>query len=300
MAQARIASRIPRTPDGRPDLQGTWLNNTATPLERPKELAGKTHFTEEEARDYEARYLWERAVATVAGDPFELEVASDMDVFEPGQLLPDRRTSLITDPADGMVPANTPAAQQRLRERTDRQKVHYAENPENFPNADRCLSVGSATGPPMLPVFYNNNVQIVQTRDHVVIVTEMIHDARIVTLNRRAHLPPEIRLWKGDPIGHWEGDVLVVDTLNFTDKTNIRGSGSQLHLVERFSLADPDTLHYTFTVDDPDSFARPWSATSAMSRTSARMFEYSCHEANYSLMNALRGARFAEQPAPKR
>jgi len=295
----RAAAPLPRTADGHPDLQGVWLNDTATPLERPKAFAEKAYFTPAEAREYEARYLLDRAAATVAGDSFELEVASDNDAFEPGKVLPSMRTSLVTDPPDGIVPSLTSDGQRRVRERTDRIRTHYADNPENFPNSDRCLNVGTATGPPMLPVFYNNNVQIVQTRDYMLVHTEMIHDARVIPLTRTTHLPRQVRLWTGDAVGRWDGDTLVVDTTNFTDKTAFRGTGSGLHVVERFSLSDPDTLGYSFTVDDSETFVRAWSATSAMTRTSARVFEYACHEANYSMLNALRGARFAEQHPPK-
>ncbi len=179
-----------RTADHHPDLQGMWLNNTATPLERPKDFAGKAIVTDADAREYEKRYQLDRTAAISPVDPvFELQAAGDLDTYEPGRLLPGNRTSMITNPADGRVPALTPAAQQRLAVQTDRVKTHYGENPENFPNTERCLMMGNSSSPPMLPVFYNNNVQIVQTRDYVVIVSEMIHDARIVPLDGRPHLP---------------------------------------------------------------------------------------------------------------
>jgi hypothetical protein len=296
-----LAHTAPRTPDERPDLQGLWLNNTATPLERPKDLAGKEFFTDDEAQEYEGRYLLDRTVALSPGDPrFELQLAGDLDTYEPGHILPSRRTSLITDPADGRVPALVPEARRLSNERAEHLKTHYADNPEDFPNADRCLMIGNAAAPPLLPVFYNNNVQIVQTRDDVMILSEMIHDARVIPLDGRAHLPANIRQWKGDSIGRWEGETLVVDTTNFTDKTTLRGSGRLLHVIERFTLSDPDTLTYRFTIDDPASFVRSWSGESMMFRTRGRMFEYACHEANYSLSNVLRGARFAEQAPPKR
>jgi hypothetical protein len=193
------------------------------------------------------------------------------------------------------VPALIPGAQQRFSERNERLKVHYLENPEDFTFAERCLIVANTSAPPMLPAFYNNNVQIVQTRDYVTIVSEMIHDVRIIPLNRRAHLPAGIGQWKGDSIGHWDGDTLVVDTTNFTDKTTLRGSGTALHVVERFSLGDPDTLKYQFTIDDPGAFVRSWSGESVMTRTDDRMFEYACHEANESLPIMMRGARFDEK-----
>ena len=292
-----LAQKTARTPDGRPDLQGMWLNNTATPLQREKDFADKAFFTEDEARDYETHYLMDRAAAINAGKPFELEVGADVDAFDWGHVLPNRRTSLVVDPADGRVPALTPDAQRLLVERAAYLTAHYAENPEDLRNGERCLTMisGNAAGAPMLPAFYNNNVQIVQTSDYVMIESEMIHDARVIPLDRRRHLPAAIRQWKGDSIGRWEGETLVVDTTNFTDRTSWRGSGSMLHVVERFTLSDANTLGYSFTIDDPASFIRPWSAEMVMSKTEGRMFEYACHEANYSMTNVLRGARFAEK-----
>jgi hypothetical protein len=290
-----VAQHTLRTPDGRPDLQGTWLNNTATPLERPKGFTDKPFFTEQEAREYERHYLLDRTVAISPEDPFELNLGADLDTYEPGHVLPDRRTALITDPPDGKVPSLTPEARSRAAARAAHFKAHRAENPEDLLNADRCLEIGNASVPPMLPVFYNNGVQIVQTPDYVMILSEMIHDARIVPLRGRSHLPPTIRQWKGDSVGRWEGDTLVVDTTNFTDKTTLRGSGPGLHVTERFRLSDRDTLDYRFTVDDPASFVRSWAGESLMTRTGQPVYEYACHEANYSMLDELRGARFAER-----
>jgi hypothetical protein len=292
-----LAQKTARTPDGRPDLQGMWLNNTATPLQREKDFAEKAFFTEDEALDYETHYLMDRAVAINVGKPFELEVGADLDALDWGHVLPNRRTSLVVDPADGRVPALTPDAQRLLIERTEHLNAHYAENPEDFRNGERCLTMigGAAAGAPMLPAFYNNNVQIVQSADYVMIESEMIHDARVIPLDGRAHLPATIRQWKGDSIGHWEGDTLVVDTTNFTDKTSFRGSSAMLHVVERFALSDANMLSYQFTIDDPASFVRSWSAEMMMWKTDRPMFEYACHEANYSMTNVLRGARFEEK-----
>jgi hypothetical protein len=290
------AQATARTPDGLPDLQGMWLNDTATPLERTKEFADKAVFTDAEARDYERHYQLDRTMALSRGDPaFEIVVAGDLDTYEPGHVLPGMRTSMITDPADGRIPALRPEAARVFSERTAHMTAHYAENPEDFPNAERCLMIGNTAGPPMLPVFYNNNVRIVQTHDYVMIESEMIHDARLIPLNRTTHLPSAIRQWKGDSIGRWEGDTLVVDTTNFSDETTVRGSGSALHVVERFTLRSAGVLAYQFTIDDPVAFSRPWSAESVMSKTSDRMFEYACHEANYSLVNVMKGSRLGEQ-----
>jgi hypothetical protein len=204
---------------------------------------------------------------------------------------------LITDPPDGHIPALTPSAQRRVSDVTERFKTHYAENPENFPNAERCIIMANASAPPMLPVFYNNNVQIVETRDYVVIVSEMIHDARIIPLDGRPHLAAGIGQWAGNSIGHWERDALVIDTTNFTENTAFRGSGPRLHIVERLSLNGPDSLRYQFTVDDPESFVGPWAGESEMSRTEGRMFEYACHEGNYSLPSVMRGMQ--AKPLPR-
>jgi hypothetical protein len=274
-----------------------WLNNTATPLQREKDFAEKAFFTEDEALEYETHYLMDRAVAINAGKPFELEVGADLDAFDWGHVLPNRRTSLVVDPADGRVPALTPDAQRLLIERTEHLNAHYAENPEDLRNGERCLTMigGAAAAPPMLPAFYNNNVQIVQTADYVMIESEMIHDARVIPLDGRPHLPAAIRQWKGDSIGHWEGDTLVVDTTNFTDQTSLRGSSAMLHVVERFALSDANMLSYQFTIDDPASFVSSWSAEMIMWKTDRPMFEYACHEANYSMTNVLRGARFEEK-----
>jgi len=289
-----------RTSDGRPDLQGTWLNNTATPLERPKEFGSRAFFTSDEARTYEQHYLVDTLAHPVSRYKAieRAAAAGDIETYEPGRVLPDLRNSLIVDPADGRVPALTPAAQQRAALRAQHLNEHYADNPEDLLNGERCLSVGNTAVPPLLPIFYNNAVQIVQTRDYVTIVSEMIHDARVISLTGRPHLPAGIRQWKGDSIGHWEGDTLVVDTTNFTDRTPFRGSGPALHLVERFSRIAVDSLRYQFAIDDSESFVRRWSADSLLVRTDERVFEYACHEANYSLVNQLRGARF-EEKSPK-
>jgi len=293
---AAIRAQALRTPDGHPDFQGLWLNNTATPLERPADFAGRVTVTDAEARAYEKRYQLDRTVALTRDTPeFELDVAGDLDTYEPGRLLPGNRTSLITDPADGRVPALTAEAQARLKAQAERTNGRYAEGPENFTNPERCLQVANTSSPPMMPAFYNNNFQIVQTRDYVMIVSEMIHDVRIIPLDGRAHLPASIGQWKGHSVGRWDGNTLIVDTTNFNDKTTLRGSGPGLHVIERFSLGDSNTLRYQFTIDDPASFARPWSGESAMTRSGERMFEYACHEGNQSLPYTMRGRRFAEK-----
>jgi hypothetical protein len=299
MARDLSGQSIGRTADGRPDLQGMWVNDTATPLERPQQFAGRAVVSDEEARAFEQRYQVDRLMQSVPRDKaFEVEAAAgDIATYEPGRMLPGGRTSMIIEPSDGKVPALTPNAQRRVADRARHLEQHYADNPEDMPNGERCLAIANTAIPPLLPLFYNNSVQIIQTNDYVVIVSEMIHDARIIPIGGRGdHLPREIAQWKGDSIGRWDGDTLVVDTTNFSDKSSLRGSGPQLHVIERFTLgSDRNRLVYQFTIDDPDSFTQRWIAESALSRTDGRMFEYACHEGNYSMASTLRGARFAER-----
>jgi hypothetical protein len=219
-----------------------------------------------------------------------------------------KRTSLVVDPPDGHVPAYTPSAKQRVaalvsRPTSDVQETNDPglepagsyDDPERRPLGERCiLGFGSTSGPPVLPdYFYNNLHQIVQTQDTVMILSEMVHDARIVRMNAQ-HLPKTIRRWMGDSVGHWEGDTLVVDTTNFTDKTRFRGSTEDLHVIERFTRVDARTLLYRFTIDDPATWAAPWTGEYAWPATDQPIYEYACHEANYALGDILRGARTRE------
>ena len=203
------------------------------------------------------------------------------------------RTSLIVDPPDGRIPPLTADGQARAAARAEARRLHPADGPEDRSLGERCLLFNA--GPPMLSGPYNNYVQILQTRDHVVIHNEMIHDARVVPLDGRPHVPPSIRLLLGDSRGRWEGDALVVETTNFTNKTTVRGSGERLRLVERFTRTGPRTLLYEFTVDDPASFTKPWSAALPMTKTDDRLYEYACHEGNYAMTGILRGSRAGEQ-----
>ena len=285
-AKAKQPWTTPRTPDGHPDFQGIWDFRTATPVERPRELAGKEFFaSDEEAAEFERRAAERINDTLVVHPPAWLDYGT--------RVLRSRRTSLIVDPRDGRVPALTPAAQQKASARADARR--RAEGPEDFSLAERCILFGA--GPPIVPGAYNNNIQIVQTRDTVVISNEMIHDARIVPTDGRPHLPPQIRPLLGDSRGHWEGDTLVIDTTNFTKETRFRGSDENLRLTERFTRTDRDTLLYEFTVDDPTAFAARWTAALPMARSEERMYEYACHEGNYGLRNMLTSARYAEKAA---
>lgn len=297
-ASARLSGQaIPRTADGRPDFAGIWTNSTLTPFERPKEFAGKEFFTPKEAADYGRRMQQknnrDRRGATPQDD---VNLAYNEAWFDRGtKVYSNLRTSVVVDPADGRVPALTPEARDAAAARAAVQS-RRPEGPEDFPVAVRCLLLANA-GPPMVSTAYNNNYAIVQTRDFVGIDVEMIHDMRIIPLSGRSHISISIRLWMGDSVGHWDGDTLVVDTTNFTDKTHFRGSDQNLHLIERFRLMNAKTIHYRFTVDDPTAFLKPWTGEIIMSRAPGPLYEYACHEGNYSLADMLRGAR-AEEKTP--
>jgi hypothetical protein len=285
----------PHTPDGQPDLQGIWTNATITPFERPKELAGKEFFTEQEAAEYEKQML-QSGNRDQRGKTPEADVAGAYNNFwfERGsKVVPTRRTSLVVDPPDGKVPPLTPEAQKAAAARAEVQR-RPPEGPEDMGLPERCILWPTA-GPPMVPSGYNNNYQILQTPGYVVILIEMIHDVRVIPLNGRPHLPQNIRLWMGDSRGRWEGNTLVVDTTNFTDKTHFRGSDENLHLVERFTRVSPDTILYQFTVEDPTAFTKPWTGEAPLMKTPGPIYEYACHEGNYSMTNVLSGARSAEK-----
>lgn len=285
------------TRDRPPDFDGIWNSATATPLERPPELKDKPFFTPEEA----AR--WERAFAQRNEEPSPQAAAKGTGTgtyntvyreFGTG-VVKTLRTSIITDPPDGRIPALTPAAAEIKRRRLEGLKKF--ENPEDLGLQDQCLAFVTA-GPPMLPYSYNSNYQIVQTPDAVLVHAEMIHDARIIHLDGRPHLPSSMRSWMGDSIGHWDGDTLVADTTNFNDGGGFYGDAGgnfgwdrNLHIIERFRLFDADTLLYQFEIDNPTAFTRPWKGELTMTRSGERIYEYACHEGNYSLTNMLRGYR---------
>jgi hypothetical protein len=288
----------PRTPDGHPDLQGTWNTATLTPLERPAEFADKPILTAQEAKAYEDRLLRDgnrdRREATPEADAAG---AYNEFWFERGShIVPDRRTSLVIDPPDGRIPPLTPEAQKRRAALAEYRRQHPADGPEDFALQNRCLLWGTA-GPPMMPSAYNNNYQIVQGPGYVSILVEMIHDARIIPTNGSSHLPSNVRLWLGDSRGHWEGDTLVVETTNFTNKTNFRGASENMRLTERFTRVNADTINYEFTVNDPSSFTKPWSGRVPMKKSTGPVFEYACNEGNYALAGILGGARAEEKAA---
>jgi len=336
-------SSMPRTPDGHPDLQGTYDLATMTPFERfpgdpaylTKEQADKLRKAEIDRRTADKGKVDPTKRAEVGGDKtagktyFEilekagggavggydrlwLNQGSNFVIVD-GQI----RTSIVIDPPNGHVPPLNAAAKKRganqfglptsdAGEDTNVSDTARAaavargeyDNPEQRPLSERCLlGFGSTSGPPALPdYFYNDLHQIVQTPDSILIVSEMIHDARIVRMNAE-HLPKNIRRWMGDSVGHWEGDTLVIDTTNFTDKTRYHGSTADLHVVERLKRLDAKTLLYRFTIEDPNTWDRAWSGEMAWPSTNQPMYEYACHEGNYALGDVLRGARLQESGA---
>ena len=292
----------PRTPDGAPDLEGVWTNNTATPLQRPKNLAGKEFYTQAELEGQVKGEKDRLAKNEEEGRPTEPGTAEDVhyDFSEYGldrgqsKLVWNQRTSIIVGP-DGRIPPLTPEARQRLAERRAKEKGHEFDGPESRPLGARCLARANV-GPPLLPTAYNSNLQIVQGTGYVVIETEEIHDARLIPTDGRRHVPSTIRQWMGDSVGHWEGNTLVVDTTNFTDLNPFEGA-QNLHVVERLTRVDNETILYQFTVEDPGMWTKPWSGEVPISKIQGQLYEYACHEANYGLANTLRGARVAEKEA---
>ncbi|OLC40388.1 MAG: hypothetical protein AUH43_26510 [Acidobacteria bacterium 13_1_40CM_65_14] len=278
----RRAWTPPRTAWGDIDLQGIWNYATMTPLERPRELSNADVLTAEQAAAYERQINERQGAANSTAGP---------DWWDPGtRRLTNRRTSLIVDPPDGRVPTMIPDAQARATARAQAARDRGpAEGPEDLGLNVRCL-VWSTAGPPMLPGVYNNNVDFVQTRDYIVIVNEMIHDARIVPMDGRPH--GTVPRWMGDSRGRWDAGTLVIDTIAFTDKTNFRGADEKLHLVERFTRVDADTIEYQFTAEDPTVWTRSWTAAFPLHKTSDRMYEYACHEGNArSVEGILRASR---------
>lgn len=319
---------MPRTPNGKPDLQGNWSNETQTPLERP-DKQGAT-LTKEQAQAIEDRAKLVAEFRDQASDPNRptppkggedrLIAPGDPSFIErisaaaggkvggyngfwldPGDKVIKidgvARSSIVVDPPDGHVPALTAEARQRNTERAAAaKKFGEFDHPELRGLAERCLlSFGSNAGPPMLPnYFYNNNYQIVQTKDHVMIMTEMVHDVRIIRLGGE-HRPKHVRQWLGDSIGRWEGDTLVVETTNFHPSQRFRGTSENLKVTERFTRTGPDTIVYKFTIDDPTTFTAPWSGELPFNRIDEMIYEYACHEGNYALSNILAGERAREK-----
>jgi len=284
----------PRMADGHPDLQGVWTTSTLTPLERPAEFGDKAFLTAAEAAEYEKRMAeYEKHELGSKGRDGDLVPYNDFWTERNNKIVGSRRTSLIVDPPDGKIPRLTQEAKQTMEARAKYLKEHPLDGPEDLDLSMRCITRGL----PQLPAAYNNNHQIVQAPGYVAILSERIHDARVIPLDGRPHLPPSIRTYMGDPRGHWEGDTLVVDTTNFTEKYSFRGSDKNLHLIERFTRVDADTINYEFMIDDPTAFTKPWTAQLPMQAIDSLVYEYACHEGNYGMTGALKGARVEEKNA---
>ncbi len=297
----------PRTAWGEPDLQGVWDFRTITPMQRPERYGDKEFLTAEEAAaldqaavDRELR-LWNQA-------PERTEAGGNVDRRGAGQApgsynqfwidsgtrsVDTRQTSLITYPPNGRYPSLTAEGQRRSDERRTYAREHPADTWEDFSSGVRCI-LGFNAGPPFTPSAYNNNMQLFQTPDHVVVMTEMVNTSRVIPLDGTPHLDPEVLQWSGDSRGYWEGETLVVETRNFDAKRKWRGTTSSARLVERFTRVDADTLEYQFTVTDPETWTSPWTASVPLRLNPEPMFEYACHEGNYSMPVMLGGARVEE------
>ncbi len=292
----------PTTPDGQPDLQGTWTNATITPFERPDELLTKPVLTPQEAAELEKRAAENR----VDAPPKPGDVGSyNQAWFDSGtKVMSTRQTSLVVDPPDGRVPITPAAAAQR-----DYNTAHNADSYEYMSVWDRCITRGMPAG--MFPAGYNNAYQILQIPGYVVILYEMIHETRIIPLDNRPHVSSDIRLWNGDSRGHWEGKTLVVDTTNYNNKGSIGTSAATLrikgipqsealHVIERFARTGPDTISYEVTIDDPPMYTQPWKAAFPLTLDKKyRIYEYACHEGNHAVENVLNGGRARDRAAAK-
>jgi hypothetical protein len=294
--------KAPRTQDGQPDLQGYWSNASYTPLQRPGNV-NKPLYTKEEAEAALKKAAADEAEQTVPGTVADVHYDFTQFGLDRSQsaLAMNLRTSLIVDPADGRLPPLSPAGQARAAERAEARK--RAGGPfdlaQNQSLSVRCINM-DRDGPPMLAGAYNNNYQILQTKDYVMILVEMLHDVRIIPLGDRPKLEEGIRQVLGSSRGRWEGETLVVETTNFTNRTAFQGASENMRLVERFTRVAPDVIRYEFTVNDPDTWTEPWSAEVPWKKTIGPIFEHACHEGNYGLANTLAGARAEEKRAQEK
>ncbi|MDB5428755.1 MAG: hypothetical protein JWR43_2730 [Phenylobacterium sp.] len=313
-ASPAAARKAPRTAFGQPDLQGLWTNATITPLERPTKYGERLVLTPQEAaaaegdRDKEVANglkpstdLDKKEIATCEVKGFSgVDCGYNAFWVDPGTKVmrvgTEARTSLITSTPEGKIPPLTAAGQARVAQRAKLRATGKAfDGPEFLSLGERCiLSFSSSAGPPMLPLLYNNNYQIVQTPDAVVIEVEMVHDTRVIRLNGK-HGPAGVRQWMGDSIGHWEGDTLVVETVNLRPEQAFRGASGDVKVIERFTRMGPRQIKYDFTIEDPASFTRPWGGELAMTATKGPLYEYACHEGNHAMEGILAGARLQEK-----
>jgi hypothetical protein len=291
----------PLTADGQPNLQGDWTNDTYTPLERPAALGDKAVFTEEEAAAF-LKSRTERLNGQAANDIHYDDAIWQAEKYDK---VPDRRTSLIVEPQNGRLPPLTEQGAERLAQQRATQRANpAATGAPSRSLAERCISWGNV-GPPMIPPTYNANIAIVQAKDVVILRHEMMHDTRFIYLDGRAHPPASVQWLAGHSVGRWEGQTLVVDTTNFTPKTNFRGSPQNtrqdifatesMHVVERFTPTDQNTIHYAFTVEDPATWTAPWSGAMEIRRSEGPIYEYACHEGNLGLANILRASQLTRK-----
>ena len=296
----------PRTPDGKPDLQGIWVDNTLTPFERPKSLGAKEFYTDQELADLTKRVR--------QGDQGELVEGAELGAANPQAVRYDlelygfdrsklrytsKRTSLVVGP-EGVVPPMLPQARERNAARAALLKGHEFDSYEQRSLSERCLLMNQERIPMTPAANEGNLLQIVQGPGYVSLLHETDHSTRVIPTDGRPHIPQNIRQWQGDSTGHWEGNTLVVDTTNFTDLTNYRGSSDKLHLVERFTRTADNTLIYRFTVEDPTTWAKPWTAEVPWTKTKGPVYEWACHEGNTMISTILRGARVQEEAAQKK
>jgi len=313
-AQKKIPAKwtAPLAPDGHPDLQGNWVNRSATPLERPKQLEGRESLTDAEVAELKSRaerLFKDSRNDFPARDDLYLAALANLEKYKSatatgnsdalGEREFDNRTSLIVDPPDGKLPPYTPAGQRRQSALLAATVMMVPPaGPRDLTNLQRCITWGV---PQTRPDNYTSYYQTVQSPGYVVIVMESIHDARIVPLDGRPHLPQSMRTWNGDSRGRWEGPTLVVDTTNFSPKANFMGSAENLHLVERFTRIAPDEIRYEMTIDDPTTWTKPWTAVLRLKQTQEKIYEVACHEGNFEEMqDMLLGARAQEKAAAKR
>ena len=304
----------PRTPDGQPDLQGIWTDNTVTPFERPKQFGDRGFLTDQEVsvlRQRAAR-LFDGSGDLAVGDELFLSLLANPDgVFRTTRpvgdynhfwiddgLVIDNRTSQVIDPPDGRLPPLTPEGRQKQAAAVEARRLHPADGPEDRTPGERCLTWGTARVG-FLQQRNNSYHQIIETPAYVVIHSEMVHEARIIPIDGRPHADPALRFWSGDSRARWEGSSLVIDTTNFSHSTRpvlgLPVSGDHVHLIERLTPLDAETISYQVTIEDPTTWTRPWTAVTTWKRGTKRMFEYACHEANYGMTGILGGARAEER-----
>ena len=296
--QASAQTDPPRTAWGQPDLQGVWDFRSITPMQRPNDLADQEFLTTEEAAELDQAAV-ERDVQSWNREARRTEAGGNVGAYNNFWMdrglksVGTRRTSLIVYPPNGRMPSMTPSGQERAQARRDYAREHPADTWGDFSSGVRCI-LGFNAGPPFTPSAYNNNMQLFQTPDTVVVMTEMVNTSRVIPLNGQPHLDPDVLQWSGDSRGYWEGDTLVVETRNFDPKRKWRGTTASTRLVERFTRVDAETLEYTFTVTDPETWTSAWTASVPLVLNPEPMFEYACHEGNYSMPVMLGGARTEE------